>query len=209
MATSNDMTVAKMAAVLIPVVVGSLLGLIVSVTTNFVTFQTQQNEMLRKERAAHLERAMTLTAKYSNDLGKLLSIGFITKGDIKEKDLAVMSAPTDTLLELNVVISLHFPELKGDLDQLFVAHGSMMQRYDEIIGRRGQHREEDAATYTQRIQKEIVPIMNRVQVLMKKLTDLAMQKRSDLTYSQHAEYRLQWWTIRSAINQTGYSRSSF
>ena len=186
MARSNDITLAKMAAVLIPVVVGSLLGLIVSVTTNFFTFQVERDETRRKERAAHLERAMTLTAKYSNDVGRLLGIGFITKGDVTPKDLAVSTAPTDTLQELSVVISLYFPELKSEVDQIYVAHQTMMQRFDEIIGAQDQHRREDAATFTQRIRGEIAPTMDRVRSLMKKLSDLAMQKRSNLAYRQAA-----------------------
>src|SRR5215471_17814574 len=105
MTRSNDITVSKMALVLVPVIVGSLLGLIVSVTTNFFTFKAERDETLRKERVAHLERAMTLTGKYANDIGRLLGIGFITKGDVTPKDLAVLTAPTDTLLELSVVIS--------------------------------------------------------------------------------------------------------
>ena len=176
MVRSNDITVAKMTAVLIPVVVGSFLGLIVSLTTNFFTFRVERDETLRKERAAHLERAMTLTAKYANDVGKVLGIGFITKGDVTPNDLATLSAPTDTLLELNVVISLYFPELKSELDQIYVAHGTMMQRFDDIIGAQDQHRREDAATFSQRIQKETAATMERVRGLMKKLSDLAMKK---------------------------------
>ena len=187
MTRSNDITVSKMALVLIPVVVGSLLGLIVSVTTNFFTSKFEREEALRKEsathletlrkeRVAHLERAMTLTLKYSNDVGGLLGIGFITKGNITPKDLAIVTAPTDTLQQLNVVISLYFPELKSEVDQILVAHGKMMQRYDEIIDAHDQHRREDAATFTQRIEKEIAPTMERVRSLMKKLSDLAMNK---------------------------------
>ena len=176
MVKRNDTTATKMAMVLIPVVVGSLLGLIVSLTTNFFTFRVERDETLRKERATHLERAMTLTAKYSNDVGKLLSIGFITKGDVTPKDLAILSAPTDTLVELTVVMWLYFPELKSEVDQIYVAHGTMMQRFDEIIDTHGKHSREDAATFTQRIQKESAPTMNRVRSLMKKLSDLAYRQ---------------------------------
>jgi len=176
MTKNNGMTVAKMAPVLIPVVVGSLLGLVVSVTTNFFTFRHEHNETLRKERAAHLERAMTLTMKYSNDVGGLMGIGFITKGDITPKDLAIVTAPTDTLQELSVVISLHFPELKSEFDQILVAHRTMMQRFDEIIDTRDQHRREDAATFTQRIEKEIAPTMERVRSLMKELSECSKDR---------------------------------
>src|SRR5215475_5830496 len=129
MVRSNDMTVAKMAAVLIPVVVGSCLGLIVSLTTNFFTFRFERDETLRKERTAHLERAMTLTATHANDVGKVLGIGFMTKGDVTPNDLAILSAPTNTLLELSVVVSLYFPKLKSEVDQIYVAHLTMMQRF--------------------------------------------------------------------------------
>lgn len=176
MAKSDDITLAKMAAVLIPVVVGSLLGLIVSLTTNFFTFQAERDETLRKEHLARLERATMLTAKYSNDLGRLLSVGFITKGDVTPKELAILTAPTDTLLELSVVISLYFPELKSEVDQIHAAHGKMMLRFDEIIDAHNQRPREDAATFSERIQKESAPTMNRVRSLMKKLTDPEMQK---------------------------------
>ncbi|MBD9354425.1 hypothetical protein [Methylomonas albis] len=169
----SDLVISKMAAVLIPVVVGSLLSLIVSVATNYYTFRVEQNETVRKERMAHLERAMTLTARYSNDVGKLLGIGFITKGDITSNDLAIMSAPTDTLMELNVVISLYFPQLKSDLDQIFVGHGAMMQRFDNIVDTQDEHRREDAASFNQRIQKEMSVTMDSVRSLMKKLSELA------------------------------------
>jgi len=169
----NDMAISKMAAVLIPVVVGSLLGLIVSIATNYYTFRVERNETIRKERMAHLERAMTLTVKYSSDVAKLLGIGFITKGDVTPNDLAILSAPTDTLLELSVVISLYFPQLKSEIDQIYVAHGTMMQRFDDIISAHDEHRREDAAAFNQRIQKESAPAMDRVQSLMKKLSDLA------------------------------------
>lgn len=169
----NDPALAKMAAVLIPVVVGSFLGLVVSITTNFYTFRVERSETIRKERMAHLERAMTLTAKYSNDVSKLLGIGFITKGDVTPKDLAILTAPTDTLLELSVVVLLYFPELKSEVDQIYVAHGAMMQRFDDIIGAHDEHPREDAATFNQRIQKESAPAMDRVRSLMRKLSDLA------------------------------------
>jgi hypothetical protein len=178
MAKSNDVTGAGMAAVLIPVVVGSLLGLIVSVSTNFFTFQAEQHETLRKERAAHLERAMTLTARYANHVGRAVSIGIITKGDVTPKDLAILTAPTDTLQELNVVISLYFPELKSEVDQIYAAHNAMMQRFDEIIDARHQRQGEDAANFSQRIKQETAQTMEYVRRLMNKLSDPAMQKRS-------------------------------
>ena len=176
MARSNDITIGRMAVILLPVVVGTLLGLIASLTTNFFTSQGQREETLRKERAAHLERAMTLTAKYTNDVGKLLSIGLITKGNVTTKDLALLSAPTDTLMELSVVISLYLPQLKSDVDQIYVEHNRMMQRYDEIIDDR--HRREDAATFAQRMQKESAPLMDRVRSLMKTLSDCATGRRT-------------------------------
>jgi hypothetical protein len=177
MANSNDLTFTRMAAVLIPVVVGSLLGLMVSLTTNFFTFQAQREEVLRKEYAAHLERAMTLTARYSNDVGRLLGIGFISKGDVTPNELALLTAPTDTLLELSVVVALYLPDLKGDVDEIMVAHGAMMQRYDDIIEAHDQHAGEDSAAFGQRILKESAPTMERVRALMQKLSELANPDR--------------------------------
>jgi hypothetical protein len=169
----NDAAISKMATVLIPVVVGSLLGLIVSIATDYYKFRVEQSETIRKERNAHLERAMTLTAKYSNDLGKALGIGLITKGDVTPNDLAILSAPTDTLIELSTVVSLYFPHLKSEVDQIFVAHGAMMQGFDNIIGAHDGHRPEDAATFSQRMQKETALTIERVRSLMQKLSDLA------------------------------------
>lgn len=189
MTNSNGVTVSKMAVVLIPVIVGSLLGLTVSLTTNFFTFRHEHDETLRKERAAHLERAMTLAGKYSTDVGKLLSIGFITKGNVTPSDLAILNAPTDTLQELRIVILLYFPHLKSEFDQILKAHQAMMLRLDPIIDANDQHRGEDAAAFTKRIATEIGPTMERVRNLMEelvKLSDPASQKRSSLAYSQHA-----------------------
>ena len=100
----------------------------------------------------------------------------ITKGDVTPNDLAILSAPTDTLLELGVVVSLYFPKLKSEVEQIFVAHGAMMQRFDDIIGSRDEHRGEDAATFNQRIQKESAPTTDRVRTLMNKLSDLAQEQ---------------------------------
>jgi hypothetical protein len=185
----NDLAIAKMATVLIPVVVGSCLGLIVSIATNYYTFRVEREETIRKERMAQLERAMTLTAKYSNDVSKLLGIGIITKGDVTPKDLAILTAPTDTLMELSVVVSLYFPQLNSDVDQIFVAHGTMMQRFDDIISAHDEHRREDAATFNQRIHNEIAPAMDRVRSLMKKLSDLAHRQaptKAHIDFSDHA-----------------------
>ena len=167
----NRVAIAKMATVLIPVVVGSLLGLIVSLATSVYTFHVERSETLRKERMAHRERAVMLAAKYSNDVSKALGIGFITKGNVTPQEVAILSAPTETLLELNVVVLLHFPKLKGDVDQILLSHATMVQRYDDIIGFHGQHDREDAAAFSQRIQKELGSVMERVNSLMKKLSD--------------------------------------
>ena len=165
------MTVAKVTAVLIPVVVGSFLGLIVSLSTHYFTFRAEQAATLKKEHDAHLERAMTLVAKYQNDLAKLLGIGFLTKGNITPNDLATATAPTDTLLELRVVISLYFPKLKSEVEQIGVAHRTMIDRLDDIIGAHGEHPGEDTAAFRQRIQKEMAPTLEHVQSLMKKLSE--------------------------------------
>ena len=79
MARTNDIAVGKITAVLIPVVVGSFLGLMASLATNYYTFRVERKETMRKEHLAHLERAMTLAAKYSNEVGKVVGIGLITK----------------------------------------------------------------------------------------------------------------------------------
>jgi hypothetical protein len=49
----------------------------------------------------------------------------------------------------------------------------MMQRYDDIIGRYDEHRQEDAATFRQRIEREMAPTMEHVRSLMKKLSEEA------------------------------------
>jgi len=69
----------KTTAVLIPVVVGSLLGLTASFATNYYTSRVERNETLRKERAQHIERAMMLASKFTNDVSKRSASGLIPK----------------------------------------------------------------------------------------------------------------------------------
>jgi|SRR6516225_3515683 len=171
----KDTIITKTVAVLIPVVVGSFLGLTTSLLTSYYTFQVGRKETIRKEQAAHIERGMTLAAKYSNDLTKLLGLGMITKGDVTAQDIAVLTAPTDTLMELEAVVSLYIPQLRGDVDSILVAHGTMMKNFDEIIDARNKHREEDAAAFSERLQKEVAPAGEAVHRLMKKLGDLAQR----------------------------------
>ena len=173
MAEKGEAAMGKLAAVLIPVAVGSLLGLFTSISTSYVNFQFQQKETLKKERNAALERAMTLTLKYSSDVGRALGVGIITKGEVTPKELGALLAPTDTLTELNAVIRLHFPKLKGEVDQIYRAHGVMMQRFDEIIDAREKHRGEDAAAFTQRMQKETAVATESVRNLTEKLSAMA------------------------------------
>lgn len=168
---SNQTAMSKMASILIPVVVGSLLGLLASIATSYYTFHVERSETIRKEGLAHRERAMTLAVRYSNDVGKLLGIGFLTNGDVAPSDLAVLAAPTETLMELNVVVSLYFPHLKHEVDQLLVAHGSMMQRFDEITGSWNEDGQEGATLFSQRIQREVAPAIERVHSLMKQLSE--------------------------------------
>jgi hypothetical protein len=49
----------------------------------------------------------------------------------------------------------------------------MMQRFDDIIGCHDEHCQEDAATFRQRIEKEMAPTMEHVRSLMKKLSEEA------------------------------------
>lgn len=169
----NDLSISRMAAVLIPVAVGSLLGLFGSIATSYYTSRFEQAETLRKERAAHLERAMTLTLKFSQDVAKAVSVGIVTKGDIgKPDEVAPLLAPAVTLTELTVVISLYFPELKRDVDQLNLASLAMMQRFDAIIDARDEHRSENAAAFVQRLQKETADVMGHVRSLRDKLGKL-------------------------------------
>ncbi|HSO06453.1 MAG TPA: hypothetical protein VLW45_04405 [Pelomicrobium sp.] len=177
MAGKDDADLRKVAAVLIPVVVGSLLGLGTSIATSYFNFQFQQEETIRKETDARLERAMTLAVKYSSDVGKALSIGIITKGEATAKELAVLSAPSDTLAELSAVIQLYFPRLKGEVDQIYAAHAAMMQRFDSIIDARDQHRGEDVAAFSERIQKETAVAMSRVHSLRNELGRMANDRR--------------------------------
>jgi hypothetical protein len=171
----NDTANAKMAAVLIPVLIGGFLGLMTSITTDYYHFRVERKEILRKERMAHLERAMTLTAKYSADISKLLGIGIITKGDATPQDIAILTAPTDTLLELNVVVSLYLPQLRSNVEQLYADHATMMKRFDDIIGTHGEYSGEDANAFSQHIQKEIGPAMDGARTLMKTISDLAQR----------------------------------
>lgn len=171
----NGLAIAKMAAVLIPVVVGSLLGLMASIATNYYSFRAERKEIIRKEHLAHLERAMILAARYSNDVGKALSVGLIRKGDVTLSETSVLSAPTDTLMELSVAISLYLPQLRSDVERIYAVHVTMMMHFDEIIDARGEHAGEDAAAFGQRIQREVTPAMEGIRSLMAKLSDLAQR----------------------------------
>ncbi len=163
----------KLTAVLIPVVIGSLLGLFASLATNAYSSWAAQRETIRKERVAQLERAMTLCAKYSNDIGKVIALGVMTNGEVGAQSLDVLTAPSDTLLELSVVTSLYLPTLQADVDQLYQAHGAMMQRYDEIIDARSKHTQEDAAAFNRRIQAEVAPVLDHVRTIRNKIGQLA------------------------------------
>jgi hypothetical protein len=158
---------------LLPVIVGGILGLTASLSTSYYMFRIERREAIRKDRATHLERAMALAVKYTNDLSKLLAVGMIVRGDTTTQDVAALAAPTDTLMELNAVMMLYFPQLKDDIDHLFVTHGTMMKHFDDIIDVRGQHRTEDANALIERIQKEVSPTAESVRSLMKKLSELA------------------------------------
>ncbi len=177
MAGKDDADLRNVAAVLIPVVVGGLLGLGTSIATSYFNFQFQQGETIRKEADARLERAMTLAVKYASDVGKALSIGILTKGEVTPKDLAVLSAPSDTLAELSAVVQLYFPQLKGEIDRIYEAHIVMMQRFDSIIDARDRHRGEDVAAFSERMQKETAVAMSRVHRLRNELGRLASDSR--------------------------------
>jgi hypothetical protein len=158
MATGTDReTMTRLVSVLIPVVVGSLLGLFSSIATKYYDARIERAEILRKEKLAHVERAMTLSGRYMSGVGKLLSIGMLKKGDITADDLAVMS----------------LPDLRGDVEQIYAAHRAMMLQYDDIVGVHAARPNEDAVAYEQRLQKALAPSVDRVRSLMGKLAELA------------------------------------
>jgi hypothetical protein len=173
--TTNEKgtAISKTIAVLIPVVVGSLLGLTASLATNYYTSRVERNETLRKERAQHIERAMMLASKFTNDVGKAIGLGLTTKGNIGVNDISVLAAPIDTLTELNATVSLYFPQLKSDVEEIIGAYLAVSMRYDKIIDVYNQRSNEDELAFKQRIEREITPVMERVRILMKKLGDLA------------------------------------
>jgi hypothetical protein len=170
-ATSN--AIGRTIGVLIPVVVGSLLGLTASLATNYYTFRIGQKETIRRERAEHAERVMMLAAKFTNNVSKVIGFGLITKGKATSGDIPTLTAPTDSLMELTAAVALYFPELKNDVQQINVAYGAMMMRFDEITDSHDEHQKEDAVALRQRLEKEVAPVMERVGNLMKKLGDLA------------------------------------
>ena len=170
----NDEPTSKgLRVVLIPVVVGSLLGLFASLSTTAYTTWATQKETIRKERLSHLEQAMTLCSRYSNDLARAVGVGLLTKGKADAQSLDALTAPTKALLELKVVAALYFPALRDDVEELVRAHNAVMQRYDEIIDARGKHGQEDAADFAKRIQTEFAPLVSRVNALMNRLSELA------------------------------------
>jgi len=159
--------------VLIPVVVGSLLGLFASLSTTAYTTWATQKETIRKERLSHLEQAMTLCSRYSNDLARAIGVGILTKGNPDAQSVDALTAPTKTLLELKVVVALYLPALRDDVEELFRTHNAVMLHYDEIIDARGKHAQDDAADFAKRIQTEFAPVRSRVDKLMNKLGELA------------------------------------
>jgi hypothetical protein len=165
--------ISKTNAVLIPVVVGSLLGLTASLATNYFTSRVERNETLRKERAQHIERAMMLASKFTNDVSKAIDLAIITKGNTGANDISVLVAPTDTLTELNATVSLYFPQLKSDVEEIIGAYAAVGMRYDKVIDVHKEHSNEDALAFRHRIEQEVTPVMERVRSLMKKLGDLA------------------------------------
>lgn len=173
MARETSNAIGKTIAVLIPVVVGSLLGLTASLATNYYTFRVGQKETIRKERAEHAERVMMLAAKFTNNVSKVIGFGLITKGNPTSGDIPMLTAPTDSLMELTAAVALYFPQLKNDVQQINVAYGSLMMRFDEITDAHDEHHGEDAVALRQRLQKEVAPVMELVGNLMKKLGDLA------------------------------------
>ena len=169
----NGTAISKTIAILIPVVVGGILGLTASLATNYYTSRVQQNETLRKERAQHIERAMMLASKFANDASKAIDLGLITKGNIGANDISVLVAPADTLTELDATVSLYFPQLKSDVEEIIGAYSAVAMRYDKTIDFHNERSNEDALAFKQRIEQEITPVMERVRSLMKKLGDLA------------------------------------
>jgi len=163
----------RLATVLVPVLVGGLLGLFASLATTAYTTWLAGKETVRKERVSHLERAMTLCTKYSNEIGRAISVGLLTKGNVDAQALDVLTAPTGTLQELSVVIALYLPALQGELQELFGAHNTLMQRYDQIIDARGQHTQENEAAFARRMQAEVAPVRKRVEILTQKIAELA------------------------------------
>ena len=173
MINSDEPTSKGLRAVLIPVVVGSLLGLFASLSTTAYTTWATQKETLRKERLSHLEQAMTLCSRYSNDLARAIGVGLITKGNIDAQSMDALAAPTKSLLELKVVAALYLPALRDDVEELVQAHNAVMLNYDQIIDARGKHGQENAADFAKRIQTEFAPLASRVDKLMNKLGELA------------------------------------
>ena len=165
--------ISKTTTVLIPVVVGSLLGLTASLATNYYTSRVERNETLRKERAQHIERAMMLASKFTNDVSKAIGLGLTSKGNIGANDISVLVAPTDTLTELNATVSLYFPQLKSDVEEIIGGYRAVVMRYEKIIDVHNERSNEDALAFKQRIEQEITPVMERVRILIKKLGDLA------------------------------------
>jgi hypothetical protein len=169
----NESTLARILAILLPVVVGGLLGLTASLSTTYYTSKIQRSESIRKERAQHIEHAMGLASKFTGDLSKVVGFALIGKGKANTQDTTILNAPTDTLMELKAAVSLHFPKLGTDVDQIIVAYGSLAARFDDWADGHDDHRNEDSAAFQNRIQKEVTPVAQLVHSLMTKLGDLS------------------------------------
>ena len=175
MTRRNDAAIAKIAVILIPVIAGSILGLMASIITNYYTFQIAQKDTIRKERMVNIERAMMLTDKYLHYVTDTIVIGFTNNGNATSHDKVIITAQVDTLRELKVVILLYFPQLRSDIEQLVIAHKAMMNRYKDIIDYINKHSGEDTNNVIQRIQKEVAPIMDDTNSLMNKLIELGQR----------------------------------
>jgi len=174
---TKDLAWARIISVLIPVIVGSLLGTTASLATNYYTAKTQRRETIRKERAEHIERAMLLTSTFAQNVNQLIVATTAKPGaELSHQDKKDLQASSAALLELMAMIALYFPELKEDLGHIVTLHTDLGMRFDAITAANAGP--QDLATYMNRIQAEAKPLMEAIGQLMVKIGQLAQHRDS-------------------------------
>jgi neutral trehalase len=141
--------------VLLPVVAGSLLATITTITSNYYSQKMQGEEARRKEEAASREAQMIEQKKQIEVLASIAT-KFMN-------DLQLQSFPTskEAMLHLEVHISVHHPALQEDVAQV-------RKVYDEFLERLKHAHDLGDDEVLNNLEKEVAPVMASVRALLAK-----------------------------------------